>query len=376
MEENILEVLKEGVEVARRFVVRDDRKGIGFSDSLLPKVLSVEKWEDLVLLNYRDAAQYMFTAKQWSPFLRVCRGIVFSKDGTLVSFPFHKFFNLGEVPENEVAKWEIKTVTEKVDGVLIQVFKWKDRLIWASRHRIWSQAAQHAIKICPDLAPIYEKIPFERWTLMMELICPEVRKVGMIDYGDMRALVLLAVRNLDTFELVNANEIFKPPFPDIFYLPQFFLPQLYNLSSVFEAREFVRSRRDARLEGVVLQGAGGLGNQLVKIKSPAYLDRVAAFRYINYNRVIKNYEEGGLEQVYNLLSGYEEVAREYEYDKLLKRIGDLETLVELEALSWREKPVEEIPVDFRWVKSYSPGSPKWEGAKRRIVISRLGGDKK
>lgn len=361
-----VEEIKLGISKAGEFVAKGETD-YGFDPSLVQKVVSVRRWEDLILINYRDAAQYLFPASEWSPFLKVCRGIVFSKDGALVSFPFAKMFNLGEISESEVAKWQIRSVTEKIDGVLIQVFNWKGRQIWASRHEIWSGAANIACKLCPDLSPLVKQIPFRRWTLMFELVCPEKRKAGMIDYGDMRALILLAVRDLDTYELVSACEVFTKPLPE-----PVLLPQVYSFSSLWEVREAVRRAQTPNWEGVVLQGAGELGNQLVKIKNPLYLERVAIAKRLTVNKILQNYEAGGLEQVLDLVAGYEEIVKELGYDALIEEMKKVEEEVTKEAVNLAgAQSISDIPQHLRWVKSYAIGSPKWQSSLRRIVVSLL-----
>lgn len=54
---------------------------------------------------------------------RELRGLIFSaKDGTVISRRFHKFFNVGELPETQPEKIDMKVpfvVLEKLDGSMI-----------------------------------------------------------------------------------------------------------------------------------------------------------------------------------------------------------------------------------------------------------------
>lgn len=54
-----------------------------------------------------------------SPILRECRGLIFDKEGKLISRPFHKFFNYGEKPE-EQAEGLPSEVLQKLDGSMIR----------------------------------------------------------------------------------------------------------------------------------------------------------------------------------------------------------------------------------------------------------------
>lgn len=353
----MLDLLRDGLKSASELI----RKG--FTD--VPIVWRV--WSGLVLLNYRDSVSYELKADEWSPLLRVCRGLVLTERGEVVSFPFHKFFNLNEgseTAEGNVVRWALRSVTEKVDGVMLQVFKHGGQLIWASRHGFWTEAVDIALRLNPNLEPLIRQIPFERWTLILELIAPEKRSAGMVNYGDLRALVPLAVRNLETLELTYAHELFTD-------LPEPFIPpQSYAVNSLWEAKQIVMSARTPEWEGLVLQGSAGLGNQLVKLKSPLYLHRLAIIKSLSPKRILENYKVGGLEQVFNLLAGAPEEVRTLA-QPLIDAITATETtlintLAELSAL-----PIDQIPVHLRWVKTYPEGSEKWWRALRRTVVNEL-----
>ena len=83
-----------------------------------------------VMFTYTYANRDLFN-ERWG---KEARGIIFhKKTGTIVSRPFHKFFNSGEpgAPEN----FSPKVYAEKMDGSLLQV-SWdtvEDRLVVASR---------------------------------------------------------------------------------------------------------------------------------------------------------------------------------------------------------------------------------------------------
>lgn len=140
--------IEEGIRQAQLYIA--GKNVTGFTGDELRRLITVRQYGNLTLLNYTNAAQY---EDQWTPFLRVCRGLVLHTGGQVVSFPFHKFFNLGEMDETSeeaVSQWSPLCVTEKVDGVLIQVFKWEGNIYFASRHGIWTDASRLAFGLVGD----------------------------------------------------------------------------------------------------------------------------------------------------------------------------------------------------------------------------------
>jgi hypothetical protein len=353
----------EGLSEVKNFVQKDQYP------PEIERYFVRRRWENLILINYTDAATYEFPADQWTPAMRVCRGLILTDDGSqIVSFPFHKFFNVGESSEtdpNEVARWTVRAVTEKIDGVMIQVFRWKGELVWASRHAIWSNAATDAFK---SASTAVEKIfPKGNWTLICEFVHPAHRKAGMIDYGDLVALGVLYLRNLDTMELIPAREKFDGDLPS-----PLFLPALYPVSQFWEARAFVLAAPTRNFEGVVLQGADEMGNRLVKIKNPLYLDAVAAVRQITPNRIISVYERTGLAGVKDLLLLYKDILDDIpEAKEVVAELERAEAEFIARCLELREKEIAEIPPEMRWVKRYEVGSKKWNETVWRFVAGQV-----
>lgn len=377
--------LVDGVERARQFAIVVAQHGFeraaereditGYPPKLLKRMLKVSTGYDSVLLNYTDAAPYILAENnlQWNSFLRACRGIIFGTNGALLSFPFHKFFNINEHNETQahnVARWQIRSATEKVDGVMIQVYERGGELVFASRHAVWSNAAITAYETAHSaLQHVWRALPARRKTLICELVHPQHRKVGMVDYGDMRALVLLFVRDLDTYELTPCCEVFSNSAHE---LPDpLMLPATYNERDFYSLYNKVKSAQTREWEGIVLQATGARGNLLVKIKNPLYLDRIAAIKHITPSKLLQNYELGGLEQARNLLAGYEEIARALGYTQLLEELKKEEEAIEMYARSVKDKPVSEIEPNMRWVKTYEVGSPKWELTKRKLVVQKI-----
>ncbi len=368
----LLSILTEGLERAAKFIAGagDVEDITGYPKPLLDRILAVNRYGELTLLNYRDAAPYILRegGLEWTPFLRVCRGLVLDRRGAILSFPFHKFFNLNEheeTSEQKVMRWQIKTVTEKVDGVMIQVFKCGSELVYASRHGIWSNAAKTAFELAPPpaFAPILKQIPFPRWTIVCELIHPEHRYKGMLNYGDLRALVLLAVRNLETLELISAVELFSDT-PNPFLLPTTYTHDFWHL------RSYIRDYPNFDFEGVVLQGAEEKGNLLVKMKTTAYIERVRALKNITPRKLLEVYKGFGIEGVDALIGGLEEFLEE-DIKNLRVQLKAKENMMVEQLNRFASKDVSEIPPQFRFVKTYEPYSQKWLQVLRNLVVSEI-----
>jgi RNA ligase len=146
-----------------------------------------------VIFNYTNKAQY---DNEWNDVTRRTRGlIVDSRTEQVVSRPFEKFFNWGQIPPDEQAR----LMNEPVDtytkwdgslGVLYGLHTGEHRV--ATRGSFTSPQALHATEILQTRYPTFE--PILGCTYLFEIVYPENRIV--VDYKGMDDLVLIAV--LDT----------------------------------------------------------------------------------------------------------------------------------------------------------------------------------
>ena len=129
-----------------------------------------------------DYTQKTQAHRHWTPETRMCRGLVTTATGEIVSRPFPKFFNLGEEPLPEGLGQPL--VYEKVDGSLIVVSLHEGRRVVSSRAAMDNLHTRAAEEIMRDW------MPAPGFTYCFELIHPEMRIV--CNYGDERGLRLLA----------------------------------------------------------------------------------------------------------------------------------------------------------------------------------------
>ena len=362
-----LDNIRFGLDRVANYLRSGDPNVTGYSRNELSQYLTVRRYGELVLFNYTNAAQYR---ADWNNFLRVCRGLVLDSNGRIVSFPFHKFFNINEYPETDiqmVSRWSLRSITEKLDGVMIQVFLHEGELVFASRHGIWTRAAKLAKELAVDIEAITSRFDFP-FTLICELIHPEIWQPGMVQYEqDLKLLVPLFVRNLNTLELIPAHEVLGDlPAPYGF-------AQRYQYNSIQDLVRVASSYQDADWEGVVVQGMDECGNQLVKVKSFGYIKRLQIIRGLSPRRLIQVYVQYGMDTVRYLITSLEEVVL------AVPVIRSTIELLEQEESRLREEiqrymlpkdRVMEVPEEWRWVVSYQ-GTPKLEMALRSRVANRV-----
>lgn len=142
---------------------------------------------------------------------RECRGLLFDADGTLISRPFHKFFNLGERAETQMEKLDFSkphNIFEKMDGSMVHGFIFNGAVRLGTRMGMTEVAAQaeewlfkhdnlcHEIRdfVNAGITPIFE------W------VSPENRIVIRYDEPKM---VLLALR-----DRLTGNYLSLPNFSD------------------------------------------------------------------------------------------------------------------------------------------------------------------
>jgi len=150
--------------------------------------------EELFIYNYTKKAQYEWI---WNEATKKSRGLILNSKGELVANPFEKFFNLEELDnkEQKIPNESFK-VYEKVDGSLGILYWIGKTPAIATRGSFTSEQAQEGTKILLEkYKEFLEKLDNSK-TYLFEIIYPENRIV--INYGDKRDLILLAIRETKT----------------------------------------------------------------------------------------------------------------------------------------------------------------------------------
>ena len=221
------------------------------------------------VINYMVAFEDTF-ADPWVQYKCECRGLIFDKDGILISRPYHKFFNVGEKPWTQIEKinmYESHVVLEKLDGSMIRpvVIDGKFRLASKAGITEISEQAEQFIRdkkhytqfctFCLDYAitPIFE------W-------CSRKNRI-VIDYPEDR-LVLTALRWNDSGRYIPFDQMRE-------------MAEIHNIDCVkaLDSCDLAKQNIDLFVkqvkewedsEGVVLRFDTG---HMVKVKADDYIRR-------------------------------------------------------------------------------------------------------
>ena len=129
---------------------------------------------------------------------RECRGMIFGKDGRLISRPFHKFFNVNERDETRADKIDLEqrhVILEKLDGSMIRaipMFNGTYRLATKMGITDVSVQAEGFVSARPNYDQFFRETLKQGYTALFEWCSRQQRIV--IDYPEDR-LVLLAMRD-------------------------------------------------------------------------------------------------------------------------------------------------------------------------------------
>lgn len=162
--------------------------------------ISVQKHpvEDLFIYNYTQKCQF---AHEWNNETLQCRGLILDGQHNVIARPFVKFFNYEEhvgedslLPPLPVENFE---VYDKLDGSLGILYWVADTPMIATRGSFTSDQAIVANEILYGYRMYFNELN-KNFTYLFEIIYPENRI--MVDYGNMRDLILLAVIDTQTGE--------------------------------------------------------------------------------------------------------------------------------------------------------------------------------
>ena len=179
----------------------------GFDDWISLGDVKVVEYADFLLFNYTAKAQY---TGRWNPFERMSRGLIINRvTGEIVARPFDKFFNWGERGMKTDAP--IVSVAEKMDGSL-GIGYWDtetdsvDKGIFriATRGSFTSGQAMWATKWIHSHIGTDPPWP-QTLTYLFEIVYPQNRIV--VDYGQRKELVLLAIRSSITGGYLSQNTV-------------------------------------------------------------------------------------------------------------------------------------------------------------------------
>lgn len=204
---------------------------------------------DLTIWNYTILTK---SEKYWDNITLMCRGLVTNSKGEIVARPFQKFFNLHEIPKENLPNIGFD-VYEKVDGSLGILFNYEDQWVFVSRGSFTSEYALKGWELLQKYN--YTELPKD-CTYLFEIIYPENRIV--VNYGDQEKLVLTGCINTKTGHEYSIH--------DDFYLDLGF--EIVKKYSTLQPIEKLIDHIPEGNEGFVIRFKNGFR---VKIKSDEYV---------------------------------------------------------------------------------------------------------
>ena len=243
------------------------------------------KGGDLVILSYSQ-----IDSPKTNPVVRMCRGLVLEMNTwNIVSFPFYRFYNFEEVPEERVKfDWKHCYATEKIDGSLLEVFNYKGEWLTSTRSTIGGENSVNALgttfnNIFDDaLKPFtreqfFNKLTSER-TYIFELVSPYNQ---IVTQWDVSKLYLIGGREVSTGKEISFQKLYEDAdeeFRTVIRIPN--IISLYDEANDdfvgFEKMKLMAETGNAQDEGFVVVDFGSptedtLSFPRVKVKNTAYV---------------------------------------------------------------------------------------------------------
>jgi len=146
--------------------------------------------------------------RKWDNITIQMRGTVLDENYKRVSNPMPKFWNIEELEGLGISlpKCGYK-IFDKLDGSLIEVFRYKDNIIVATAGSFISIQAEVAEKMLYEKYSKFIENIKDNKTYLFEFIHPENKIV--VSYSDEEKLTLIAVRNLNGYDEKNLDKYKK-----------------------------------------------------------------------------------------------------------------------------------------------------------------------
>ena len=284
-------------------------------DEFRANVLHREEIREADISDHSKSFCYMISSEGTfdTPWLRECRGIVFSKNtGQVTGRPLHKFFNVGEREETrfENLDWtQIKRIMVKRDGSMIHTVFDNGALRLKSKKTFGSDVAAAAEKWMSErdnYVYFATRMAALNMTAIFEWTAPDARIV--LFYPEPK-LTLLHVRHNVTGEYLAPDVMFEWAFEsDVAVVEELKLHEWLDVADERVARQLSSKDIQARalklvetaedIEGWVIQFND---DTMVKLKVDWYLKRHRAMTFIRERDIAQLVLDEGLDDMKALL---------------------------------------------------------------------------
>jgi len=238
---------------------------------------------DLNLLMYGNA----LAIDDWNQFARQCRGMILDvAHERCIFFPMDKFFRFGEGPElaRESFPRDMPVeIVEKVDGSMVSLIEHNGVREFSCKGNFDTAQSLKALEISRSL-PFHLLDTGRHWHVF-EVIYPENRfpkGLSIVDYGHRRDLVLTAMRDRLTNQLLPYADVVKEAQRVGISHPRVFQG---SLGDAFD--EVDRAGNHLHTEGFVVRAIEE--GKYFKLKYPGYKETLALVNEIRSNRFVRYY---------------------------------------------------------------------------------------
>ena len=205
---------------------------------------------------------------KWTQENKIFRSSIWNAEGELVSAGLPKFVNWGENPEVFPVPLHLKgaVCTEKLDGSLLIVSKYKGQLILRTRGTVnaFVHDNRKELEIFLDNMPIFPTFmsnhPTWNFSILFEWVSPTNRII--LNYGDKPDFYLVGWVNHEDYSLKTQKEL-----DGIALVQDFKRPKTYSFNSIEDLLKVVEEWKGK--EGIVVYSKND--QTLHKVKSAWYL---------------------------------------------------------------------------------------------------------
>ena len=288
----------------------------------------IDEDEELILLNYTSQAHNLLHKIEggWSQELRLARGLVFSFKGKsidLVSRGFEKFFNSGELPENDIDVLKNKypgehPTFEKYDGHMIEFFEWSDEVKATTRGKFGTESSVRALQVLSSdkwfhIKDLLSQSGINLMSLVCELVCPETEV--LVDYEGVTKLYIIGAYDIDGNEI--NYKLLSDMLSDKICHKTFEIAKVKEYSVAGLNKEISRKDVDNK-EGYVILFPDGTR---IKFKYTNYIGRMVkeklSYRYLmnqiinkRHEKMITTLKPDDLEYARSLIENINKVSKE------------------------------------------------------------------
>jgi len=262
------------------------------------KSIDVKYKGDYIVLNYNQFGDR-------NDLNRLTRGLVIDKHGNIVSFPFIRFFNLGE-KEAEPIDLASSDIIEKMDGTLVGLAFLRDqnnKPIWHTRKMLSSSDVDlnvvinlftgGRVSLLKEIGEYVKKLSLSsdvyNYTLIFEAILSERPVVTQYTREEL-GLYLIGARDLETLDELSEAELNK-----LAKKINAKRPRIFDVKADYDSISKMMDTFQDDFEGFVVRQRGT--NKRIKIKKETYLKRHRLIGQLQYKNLVPLWLEGEREEI-------------------------------------------------------------------------------